>query len=115
MKTKLIIILAIISNMSVAQIQRDKTYHFGVGTVIGGVTTYFSERAGLTHNKFESVLVSATVTTVVAMGKEAYDTYVKKTFMDGKDILWTALGGIVGSVSVTYTIKPKNRSITPTF
>ena len=69
----------------------------------------------MVDNKFEATLIATSVTTVVAVGKEAYDTYGKGTFMDGKDILWTALGGLVGSLSVTYTIKPRNKRIAPTF
>lgn len=109
MKT-LVIFILISFNLS-AQIQKDKTLHFGAGILAGGITAFVSER----NNKFETILLSTTASTLIAIGKEAYDQYVKKTFADDKDILWTAIGGLIGGVTITYTIKPRVKSRKPTF
>lgn len=115
MKTLLIILLVATSTVAKAQIRKDKSLHFGAGALVGGIAAYVSDRAGITDNKFEALLVSVSASTAVAVGKEAYDLYVKKTFVDQKDILWTAIGGMVGGLSVTYTIQPKNKFKQPTF
>lgn len=117
MKTTIIFLFVVISNIACSQIQirKDKTLHFGAGILIGGITAYISERAGISDNKVGTLILSTSVSTVVAIGKEAYDQYGKKTFADGKDILWTAIGGLAGGLSVTYTIKPKDKHKVPMF
>lgn len=115
MKTLIVILFAAVSTLTNAQIQKDKTLHFGAGVLVGGITAFVSERAGISDNKFKTIILSTSVSTVVAIGKEAYDQYIKRTFADNKDILWTAIGGLVGGVSVTYTIKPRNRQKKPVF
>ena len=115
MKTICIVLFLVTSTIANSQIQRDKTLHFGAGILIGGTTSFISTRMGISDNKFETLLLSTSVSAVVGVGKEAYDKYVRKTFADKKDILWTTIGGFVGSVSVTYTIKPRNKNITPAF
>lgn len=116
MKATIIILFVVVSSMAHSQvIRKDKTLHFGAGALIGGITAFVSERIGISDNKFETLLLSTSVSTVVAIGKEAYDQYVKKTFADDRDILWTAIGGLVGGLSVTYTIKPRNKHKKPAF
>lgn len=117
MKTTIIALFVVISNIACSQVQfrKDKTFHFGAGMLIGGITAYISERAGITDNKVGTLILSTSMSTVAAVGKEAYDQYVKKTFADDKDILWTAIGGLVGGLSVTYTIKPRNKRKVPMF
>lgn len=107
MKTLLFAIL--LPGISSAQIQKDKAFHFGAGMLIGGITSLALKRTELSENKFATVLISTSASTLVAVGKEAYDQYVKKTFADDRDILWTTIGGFVGGISVTYTIKCKPR------
>jgi uncharacterized protein YfiM (DUF2279 family) len=109
MKATIIILFAVVSNIANAQIRKDKTLHFGAGILVGGITAFVSERAGISDNKFETLFLSASSSTIVAIGKETYDRYVKKTFVDERDILWTAIGGLIGGLSVTYTIKPSNK------
>lgn len=117
MKTAMIALFLVISQMASSQVQfrKDKTFHFGAGMLVGGITAYISERSGISDNKFETMILSTSVSTVVAIGKEAYDQYIKKTFADDRDILWTAIGGLVGGLSVTYTIKPRNKHKAPAF
>lgn len=115
MKTTLIILFALVSSIANSQIKRDKTLHFSAGVLVGGITAYVSERTGISNNKFETLIISTSVSTAVAVGKEAYDKYVRKTFADDRDILWTVIGGVVGGVSVTYTIKPRDKQKQPTF
>ncbi len=102
-------------NTEAQQIQRDKALHFGVGSSIGGVSAYVCQKTNLTDNKFETLLVSAGTSTLVAVGKEMYDLNVKKTSISKRDILWTGIGGIVGGMSVSYTIQPKQPKCNPTF
>lgn len=115
MKTLIVILFAAISTMANSQIRKDKTLHFGAGILVGGITAFVSERAGISDNKFKTIILSTSVSTVVGVGKEVYDLYVKRTFVDNKDILWTAIGGLVGGVSVTYTIRPRDKQKRPTF
>lgn len=111
MKTLLIIALLLPCTVR-AQIKKDKALHFGAGMLIGGVTSLALKRTKLANNKFATILISSATSTLVAIGKEAYDQYGKKTFADDRDISWTAVGGFVGSISVTYTIKFKKRNVT---
>lgn len=110
MKT-LIIIMLLLPSVVTAQIQKDKVLHFGAGVLIGGVTSLVLKKTELAGNKLGIILISTATSTVIAIGKEAYDQYVKKTFADDRDILWTAIGGLVGGVSITYTIKYKKKLI----
>lgn len=112
MKT-LIIIALLLPCVGSAQIKKDKVLHFGAGMLIGGVTSLALKRTELASNKFATILISSAASTLVAIGKEAYDQYGKKTFADDRDILWTAVGGLVGSISITYTIKFKKRNARP--
>jgi len=115
MKTTIIILFAVVSAAANAQIKRDKALHFGAGMMVGGITAFVSERAGISDNKFQTLVVSTSVSTLVGVGKEVYDKYVRRTFSDDRDILWTAIGGIVGGASVTYTIPMKKKHSIPTF
>lgn len=115
MKTTLILLFVVASNLSYSQIKRDKVLHFGAGMLVGGITAFVSEQAGISDNKLETLIISTSVSTFVAVGKETYDKYVRKTAFSERDVVWTAIGGIVGDLSVTYTIKPRNKHIRPTF
>lgn len=115
MRTTIIILFVVVSTIANSQIRKDKTFHFGAGMLVGGITAFVSERIGISDNKFETLILSTSVSTVVAVGKEAYDQYVKKTFADDRDVLWTAIGGLVGGLSVTYTIKPRSKKTVPAF
>jgi uncharacterized protein YfiM (DUF2279 family) len=115
MKAAIIILFVVVSNIANSQIRKDKTLHFGAGILVGGITALVSERIGISDNKFQTLFLSTSVSTAVAIGKEAYDQLVKKTFADGRDILWTAIGGFVGGLTVTYTIKPRNKHKNPVF
>jgi len=106
---KILILALLLSNVANAQIQKDKVLHFGAGVLIGGITSLIIKKTELKDNKFACILVSTTTSTLIAVGKEAYDQYVKKTFADDRDILWTAIGGLVGGVSITYTIKYRKK------
>jgi hypothetical protein len=68
-----------------------------------------SDRIGISDNKFEMLLLTTSISTTIAVGKEAYDLYIKKTFASDRDILWTAIGGLVGGICITYTIKTRNK------
>ena len=114
-KLILILLLGIGLNAEAQQIQRDKVLHFGVGATIGGVTSYVCQTTNLTHNKFQTLIVCVGTSTLAAVGKEIYDLNVKKTFINNRDILWTSIGGIVGGISVSYTIPVKKTLPTPTF
>ena len=102
-------------NAEAQQIRKDKVLHFGVGATIGGVTAYVCEKTNLTDNKYETLFVCIGTSTAAAVGKEMYDLYIKKTSISKRDILWTSIGGIVGGVSVSYTIQPKQYKCNPTF
>lgn len=107
---KTIIILALLTPCAArAQIQKDKALHFSAGILIGGISTLVLKQTELADNKTATILISSTISTLVAIGKEAYDQYGKKTFADDRDILWTAAGGFIGSISVVYVIKYKKR------
>ena len=115
MKTTIIILFAVVSTVANAQIRRDKALHFSAGMLVGGITALVSERAGISDDRFETLILSTSVSTMVALGKETYDKYVKKTYADERDVLWTAIGGFVGGLSLTYTIKPRDKHKEPTF
>lgn len=114
-KLVLILLLGIGLNAEAQQIQRDKVLHFGVGATIGGVTSFVCQSTNLTHNKFQTLIVCVGTSTVAAVGKELYDLNVKKTSLSNRDILWTSIGGIVGGISVSYTIPSRKIVPTPTF
>jgi uncharacterized protein YfiM (DUF2279 family) len=102
-------------NAAAQQIRKDKVLHFGVGASIGGVTAYICEKTNLTDKKYETLFVCIGTSTAAAVGKELYDLHIKKTSINKRDILWTTIGGVVGGVSVSYTIQPKQNKFNPTF
>lgn len=106
----LTIITLLLSFGGNAQIQKDKVLHFGAGFVIGGVSAYVAERTGISDSKFESAIIATSVSTLAGVLKEVYDVYGKRTSADGKDILWTAIGGLSGSITVSFTIKSKRKN-----
>ena len=65
---------------------QDKVLHLLVGIVVGFISH---------HLIIDSILVLGPMLTV-AVGKELWDKYIKKTYFDFFDMFATLLGGVVG-------------------
>lgn len=82
----------------------DKLYHLIVGIIIGIITyTYFYGRG---KSGVDSIWLSLFIVLFVAIGKEVYD--IEYGTVDLFDILYTVIGGWVGSFIMTlYLDKSK--------
>ena len=89
---RLVIIATLLSAFSIAQIQKDKYYHFGAGVI----TEY-------TGNKLDFPIGSAFM---VGFAKETFD-YIDYGRFDSKDLVATALGGFAVSLTIKLINKPK--------
>ena len=65
---------------------QDKVLHFVAGLLVGAISHIFI---------VDSILVLAPVI-LVAVGKELYDKYIKKTYFDFFDMFATLVGGWIG-------------------
>jgi hypothetical protein len=84
---RLFIIATLLSTFSLAQIGKDKYYHFGAGVI----TEY-------TGNKLEFPIGTAFL---VGFGKESLD-YIQYGTFDTKDLLASTLGGF--AISLTFKL-----------
>ena len=75
--------------------------HFNVGFLIGGLVFYLIFKK--TCNKIKSLIFGILLATFFGVGKEVIDPYLGRN-VDMYDLIYTVLGGVVGSV-VILTIK----------
>ena len=101
-----------------AQIEEDKINHLGAGTVIGFAgngATYLllTKTTNLKPSACKAVSFISGVGLSILAGhlKESYDMN-NKGFYNKKDLQYTTLGGVIGSLSMTFSIGrsiPENR------
>ena len=73
--------------------------HFNVGILIGGLVSYLIFKK--TSNKIKSLAYGIMIATIIGVGKELIDPYLERN-VQLLDLIYTVLGGIVGSVIITY-------------
>jgi len=88
-------------------LQQDKLLHFGFGYIVGSSTTVIADVLGSKHPFMWGILTS----TIVGIGKEYYGHRTRGN-VESMDIYSTALGGIVGTVTVTIPIYNKRKKPT---
>ena len=93
---RLIIIATLLSTFSLAQIQKDKYYHFTAGVI----TEY-------TGQKLDFPIGTAFA---VGFGKETLD-YIQYGKFDKKDLLATTIGGFALHLTIKLINKPKDEKI----
>ena len=93
---RLFIIATLLSTLSLAQIGKDKYYHFGAGVI----TEY-------TGNKLEFPIGTAFL---VGFGKESLD-YIQYGTFDTKDLLASTLGGFAISLTFKLLKNEKNNNL----
>jgi hypothetical protein len=93
---RLVIIATLLSTLSLAQIGKDKYYHFGAGVL----TEY-------TGNKLDFPIGTAFM---VGFGKESLD-YIQYGKFDTKDLLATTLGGLAVTLTIKLLDNEKNNNL----
>ena len=93
---RLIIIATLLSTFSLAQIQKDKYYHFTAGVI----TEY-------TGQKLDFPIGTAFA---VGFGKETLD-YIQYGKFDKKDLLATTIGGFALHLTIKLINKPKDEKL----
>jgi len=73
---------------------QDKFMHFSLSAAIPGFTYYFYA-CQMNKNKNEGKIISISLTALIGIGKEIYDSKTKGHFA-WKDIAWDGLGLAVG-------------------
>jgi VanZ family protein len=71
--------------------------HFNVGFLIGGLVSYLIFKK--TGNKIKSLVFGILIATFFGVGKEVIDPYLGRN-VDLLDLIYTVLGGVVGSVII---------------
>lgn len=105
LKTLTLVVLLFTSNSFAQVVQTDKVAHFGAGYVAGAITAGVALPIGNGKNEILKMFpVSIGVGLALGTGKELYDKSRGGKF-DYKDIGATALGAVIGSMSVTIPIK----------
>ena len=94
---RLVIIATLLSTLSLAQIQKDKYYHFAAGVVSG-------------YTGYKTVELPIATSFVVGFGKESLD-YLQYGKFDSKDLLATTLGGVAISLTIKLINKSKDEKI----
>ena len=72
----------------------DKLIHLLVGFIIGYV--------GITIIPYDYRIIVTIGVVVIAIGKELYDKYIKKTYFDFFDMFATILGGWIGMILYSF-------------
>ena len=108
---KLILFIAIVSSLTVnAQenwsFQRDKQLHAGVGLALGAGLTQLMLSSDLGYDRIDVLIAPVLPITFIAGFKEFLDATVLDGTVDGADIAYTMIGGLVGSF-VTYSINDR--------
>ena len=93
---RLVIIATLLSTLSLAQIQKDKYYHFTAGVI----TEY-------TGQKLDFPIGTAFA---VGFGKETLD-YIQYGKFDKKDLLATTIGGFALHLTIKLINKPKDEKL----
>ena len=93
---RLVIIATLLSTFSLAQIQKDKYYHFTAGVI----TEY-------TGQKLDFPIGTAFA---VGFGKETLD-YIQYGKFDKKDLLATTIGGFALHLTIKLINKPKDEKL----
>lgn len=110
MKTKLIIILLLISSITMAQLPRDKQLHFAAGATIAvPVTVYEMVKHQNTPEKSKLIAFEWAMGAVTFAGvsKECYDLYRGGQF-DMEDLTCTMIGGGISYIITSLAaIDPK--------
>ena len=71
--------------------------HFNVGLLIGGIVSYvIFKKSG---NKLKSIVFGILIATFFGVVKELIDPYLGRA-VDLLDLIYTVLGGVVGSVLI---------------
>ena len=94
---KLIILL--ISFQGYSQ-QVDKVAHFGVGYIATATTSALMSK----QTPWKNLAIGIGSSVVLGTAKELYD-YNKKGVFNYKDLGATVLGGVLGSVTIRFTIR----------
>ena len=82
--------------------------HFNVGLLIGGLVSFFIFKK--TGNKTRSFLFGILVATLFGVGKELIDPYLGRD-VDLLDLIYTILGGVVGSVIILVSKSSSKKKI----
>ena len=94
-KTLILTLLLCVTSLTVnAQVRRDYQLHFYIGTAIGASTLHLPSTKQ--HSDLGRIYLGALSGALVGTVKEGYDVFAGNS-VDGRDILWTAFGGMVGS------------------
>ena len=94
---KLIILLISFNGYSQ---QVDKVAHFGVGYVASATTSALMSK----QTPWKNIAIGIGSSVVLGTAKELYD-YNKKGVFNYKDLGATVLGGVLGSVTIRWTIR----------
>jgi len=84
--------------------------HFIVGSLIGGVTSYFVFKK--TDNKFKSWIIGTAAASAAGFIKEAIDPKLLSKVGNPTDALYTTLGGAFGA-SIVIPLKKRKAKRTP--
>lgn len=96
---KLIIILLLIVSFNCKAQQVDKVAHFGVGYIASATTSALISK----QTPWKNLAIGIGSSVVIGTAKEIYDYRVKGVF-NYKDLGATVFGGVLGSVTIRYTI-----------
>ena len=80
--------------------QVDKVAHFGVGYVASATTSALMSK----QTPWKNIAIGIGSSVVLGTAKELYD-YNKKGVFNYKDLGATVLGGVLGSVTIRWTIR----------
>lgn len=111
-KIAIILFLCAYFQLEAQPIFSEKGYpeHFIVGTLVGGVTSYFVFKK--TDNKFKSWIIGTATASALGLIKEAIDPKLLSKTGNPIDALYTTLGGAFGA-SIVIPLKKRKAKRTP--
>jgi VanZ family protein len=105
---KKFIILLFIPLVGYSQVRVDHKLHFLAGSTVGASVLHLPTMDQYTD--IQKVYIGTLAATFVGVGGEVVDIFRPNSAVEGSDVLWTALGGLVSSAINVYVIKKIGRN-----